>query len=147
MAASTRIKANNILFKIGTTDYACDATVVNLELGDATGGGPRTFCDVQAEQQWTLTMDGLASGDALSLYQVLFANYGTEVAFTIAPSGNAIASLTQPHYIGTAIFDMLPPVSLTAGETQAFSVAITVKNTVHTPASKIYWGVTVKTTV
>lgn len=37
MAASTRVKAQNILFKIGTTDYACDATMVELTLNDAPG--------------------------------------------------------------------------------------------------------------
>ncbi len=30
MAASTRIKAQNIVFKIGATEYACDATLVSL---------------------------------------------------------------------------------------------------------------------
>jgi hypothetical protein len=42
MAASTRIKAENIIFKIGATDYACDANMVDLSLGDAPG-------DVQTE--------------------------------------------------------------------------------------------------
>jgi len=37
MAASTRIKASNIVFKIGTTDYACDANMVELTLDDAPG--------------------------------------------------------------------------------------------------------------
>ena len=37
MATSTRIKAQNILFKIGTTDYSCDANMVELTLNDEIG--------------------------------------------------------------------------------------------------------------
>lgn len=144
MAASTRIKAQNIVFKIGTTDYACDATSVNLELGDAPGD-VRTFCEVSVGKQWTLTLEGITSGDSASLYRVLWDNYGTEVGFTIAPYGNAVASSTQPHYVGTVVFSELPPLALTAGETATFTVALEVDNSTHTPASDIYWGVEVKT--
>jgi hypothetical protein len=144
MAASTRIKAQNIVFKIGTTDLACDATSVNLELGDAPGD-VRTFCEVSVGKQWTLTLEGITSGAAGSLYRTLWDNYGTEVAFTIAPHGNATASATQPHYEGTVVFSELPPLALTAGETATFSVALEVSNATHTPASDIYWGVEVVT--
>jgi hypothetical protein len=144
MAASTRIKAQNIAFKIGTEDYACDATSVNLELGDAPGD-VRTFCEVSVGKQWTLTLEGITSGAADSLYRILWDNYGTEVAFTIAPHGNASPTTSQPHYKGTVIFSELPPLALTAGETATFSVALEVDNSVHTPASDIYWGVEVET--
>lgn len=145
MAASTRIKAQNIVFKIGTTDYACDATSVNLELGDAPGD-VRTFCEVSVGKQWTLTLEGITSGEAGSLYRVLWDNYGTEVAFTIAPHGNASPSTDQPHYKGTVVFSELPPLALTAGEISSFSVALEVDNSSHNPASDIYWGVEVDTT-
>ena len=142
MAASTRIKAQNIVFKIGTTDYACDATSVNLELGDAPGD-VRTFCEVSVGKQWTLTLEGITSGDSASLYRILWDNYGTEVAFTIAPYGNASPSATQPHYKGTVVFNELPPLALTAGEISSFSVALEVANESHDPAADIYWGVEV----
>lgn len=145
MAASTRIKAQNILFKIGSTDYACDATLVELTLDDAPGD-VQTFCEVRVGGQWSLQLDGITSGDSASLYRVLWDNFGTEVAFTIAPNGNAIASSTQPHYTGTVVFDQLPPLSLTSNETAKFSVTLSVKNTPHTPASDIYYGVTIDTT-
>ena len=144
MAASTRIKAQNIVFKIDTTDYACDATAITLELGDAPGD-VRTFCEVSVGKQWTLTLDGITSGDTASLYRVLWDNYGTEVAFTIAPYGNASPSGTQPHYEGTVVFSELPPMALTAGEISSFSVALEVDNSTHTPASDIFWGVEVVT--
>lgn len=142
MAASTRIKAQNISFKIGSTEYSCDATSVNLELGDAPGD-VRTFCEVSVGKQWALTLEGITSGADDSLYRVLWANYGTEVAFTIAPHGNATATADQPHYEGTVIFSELPPLALTAGETSTFSVTLEVDNATHNPASDIFWGVEV----
>ncbi len=147
MAASTRISAKNIIFKIASTDYACDANLVELTISDAAGD-VRTFCEVQAGQEWKLQLDGIVSLDAASLYQLLWANYGTEVAFTVAPAGNATASSTEPHYTGTVIFDQLPPLSLSAGDVSKFSVQLTVKNDVHTPAATppVYFGLTKKTT-
>ncbi len=142
MAASTRITARNIIFKIGTTDYACDATMVSLELGDAPGD-VQTFCEQRVGGQWTLNLEGITSGDTASLYRVLWDNFGTTASFTIAPNGNATESSTQPHYKGTVRFDQLPPLSLTSNETVKFTVALTVDNSTHNPSSDIYYGVTV----
>jgi len=145
MAASTRIKASNIVFKIGTTDFACDANMVELTLDDAPGD-VQTFCEVRVGGQWSLQLDGIVSGEDTSLYRVLWDNFGTEVAFTIAPNGNATPSADQPHYKGTVVFDQLPPLSLTSNEIAKFSVTLSVKQTPHTPASDIYYGVTIDTT-
>lgn len=145
MAASTRIKAQNILFKIGSTEYACDANMVELTLDDAPGD-VQTFCEVRVGGQWSLQLDGITSGDATSLYRVLWDNFGSTAAFTIAPNGNASASTSEPHYTGTVVFDQLPPLSLTSNEISKFSITLTVKNTPHTPASDIYYGVTIDTT-
>jgi hypothetical protein len=145
MAASTRVKAQNIVFKIGTTDYACDATMVELTLDDAPGD-VQTFCEYRVGGEWKLALEGITSGDSASLYQVLWANFGTKVAFTIAPNGNASPSSSQPHYKGTVVFDQLPPLSLTSNETVKFSVELTVDNAVHNPASDIYYGVEIDTT-
>lgn len=144
MAASTRIKAQNIIFKIGATDYACDANMVDLSLDDAPGD-VQTFCETRVGGQWALQLDGITSGDSASLYRVLWDNFGTEVAFTIAPNGNATATTSEPHYEGTVVFDQLPPLSLTSNEVSKFSVTLQVKNTPHTPASNIYYGVEVVT--
>jgi hypothetical protein len=143
MPASTRIKATNIKFKIGSTEYSCDADNIELALSDAPGG-QQTFCEVQPLQEWKLSLAGIASGDSASLYQVLFANYGTEVAFSVAPNGNTTATSNQPIYTGTVIFDTLPPLSLTSGEIMAFEVELTVKNAVHTPSATpaVYFGLT-----
>lgn len=146
MAASTRIKATNIVFKIGTTDYSCDADSVELTAADAPGD-VRTFCEVQTGQEWKLTLSGVTSGDTGSLYRLLYANYGTEVGFVVAPGGNASPSTSAPHYVGTVIFDQLPPLSLTSGEIVKFTVELTVKNTgtnVSATPPK-YFGLEVKT--
>jgi hypothetical protein len=94
-----------------------------------------------------LSLAGIASGDSGSLYQLLFANYATEVAFSVAPNGNSTATANQPIYTGTVIFDTLPPLSMTSGDIMAFEVELTVKNAVHTPAATppVYFGLT-KTT-
>ena len=146
MAASTRIKATNIKFTINSTDYSCDADSIELSLSDAPGG-QQTFCEVQPLQEWKLKIAGIASGDSASLYQLLFANYGTEVAFKVAPNGNSTASSSQPIYEGTVIFDNLPPLNLVSGDIMAFDVELTVKNSVHTPAATppVYFGLTKKT--
>jgi hypothetical protein len=144
MAASTRIKAQNIVFKIDATDYACDANMIELSLGDAPGD-VQTFCETRVGGEWALQLDGITSGEATSLYRVLWDNFGTEVAFVIAPNGNASPSADQPHYEGTAIFNELPPLSLNSNETALFSVTLEVKNTPHDPSSSQYYGVEIVT--
>lgn len=144
MAASTRIKAQNIKFLIGTTEYACDATMVDLQLQDAPGD-VQTFCEQRVGGEWALTLEGITSGDATSLYRVLWANFGTTAAFTIAPNGNETATTSQPHYEGTVKFDQLPPLSLTSNETATFSVTLTVDNSVHDPENDTYYGVEIVT--
>ena len=140
MAASTRIKAQNILFKIAGTDYACDANAVVLELGDAPGD-VQTFCEVRVGGEWSLQLDGITSGDSDSLYQVLWSNFGSTAAFIIAPNGNATASTDQPHYEGTVVFDQLPPLNLTSNEVSQFSVTLKVKNTGNSPLTGLFYGV------
>jgi hypothetical protein len=144
MAASTRIKAQNILFKIGATEYACDATMVDLVLEDAPGD-VQTFCEQRVGGQWALTLEGITSGDATSLYRVLWSSFGTTGTFTIAPNGNASPSADEPHYTGTVKFNQLPPLSLTSNETAKFSVTLEVDNAVHDPENDTYYGVEIVT--
>ncbi len=140
MAASTRIKAQNIKFKIAGTDYACDANSVVLELGDAPGD-VQTFCEVRVGGEWTLTLAGITSGEDDSLYQILWANFGSTAAFSIAPNGNTTPSIDEPHYEGTVVFDQLPPLNLTSNEVVQFEVTLTVKNTGLDTLTGLYYGV------
>lgn len=145
MAASTRIVGQNIVFKIGTTSYAPDINMFELTLGDAPGG-QRTMTEVRPNGEWTLKLSGIVSGDADSLYRLLWENFGTEVAFTAGPNGNTTPGADQPHYTGTVVFNELPPLSLTAGEDASFEVSLRVKNTGLDVASNLFYGVTIDAT-
>jgi hypothetical protein len=140
MAASTRIKAQNIIFKIADVNYACDANSVVLELGDAPGD-VQTFCEVRVGGEWSLTLSGITSGEATSLYQVLWTNFGSHAEFIIAPNGNSVPSTDEPHYTGTVVFDQLPPLNLTSNEVVQFSVTLRVRNTGLDAASNLFYGV------
>lgn len=140
MAASTRIKAQNIKFKIAGTDYACDATSVVLELGDAPGD-VQTFCETRVGGEWALNLEGITSGDSTSLYQVLWTNFGSTATFVIAPNGNATASAEEPHYEGTVVFDQLPPLNLTSNEVSTWAITLQVKNTGLDTANDLFYGV------
>jgi hypothetical protein len=144
MAASTRIKAQNIIFKIGSTDYACDANMVELSLDDAPGD-VQTFCETRVGGQWALQLDGITSGESTSLYRILWDNFGTEVAFTVAPNGNSTPTSDEPHYEGVAVFNQLPPLSLMSNETAKFSVTLEVKNTPHDPSANQFYGIEIVT--
>ena len=144
MPASTRIKAQNIDFKIDGTNYSCDANMIELSLGDAPGD-VQTFCEKRVGGEWALQLDGITSGDASSLYRILWDNFGTEVAFLIAPQGNSVASSNAPHYEGVVVFDELPPLSLNSNETALFSVTLQVKNSPHDPSANVYYGVEIVT--
>jgi hypothetical protein len=146
MAASTRIKAQNILFKIGSTDYACDANMVSLTLEDAPGD-VQTFCETRVGGQWTLELEGITSGDSTSLYRILWDNFGDDGTFIIAPYGNTTPTSDEPHYEGTVVFNDIPPLSLTSNETTVFSVSLEVKNTPHDPESDTWYGVEIVTSV
>ena len=144
MAASTRIKAQNIKFLIADVEYACDATMVDLVLGDAPGD-VQTFCEQRVGGEWALTLEGITSGDAASLYRVLWENFGTTATFVIAPNGNATATAAEPHYSGVVRFNEIPPLSLNTNETSTFSVTLEVVNTPNTPDTDVYFGVSVLT--
>jgi len=144
MPVSTRIKAQNIKFLIADAEYACDATMVELTLGDAPGD-VQTFCEDRVGGQWALALEGITSGDTASLYRVLWSNFGTTGTFVIAPNGNEVATASEPHYSGVVKFNQIPPLSLNSNETSKFAVTLEVVGTPNTPASDVYYGVTVVT--
>ena len=141
---NTRIVAENIKFLIADVEYACAATMVELTLGDAPGD-VQTFCEQRVGGEWALGLEGVTSGDADSLYRVLWANFGTTATFVIAPNGNATASTSEPHYSGVVKFNEIPPLSLTSNETSTFSVTLRVVTTPNDADSSEFYGVTVVT--
>ena len=141
---NTRIVAENIKFLIADVEYACAATMVELTLGDAPGD-VQTFCEQRVGGEWALALEGITSGDADSLYRVLWANFGTTATFVIAPNGNAAASTEQPHYSGVVKFNEIPPLSLNSNETSTFSVTLRVVTTPNDASADQYFGVSVVT--
>jgi hypothetical protein len=141
---NTRIIAENIKFLIADVEYACAATMVELTLGDAPGD-VQTFCEQRVGGEWALALEGITSGDADSLYRVLWANFGTTATFVIAPNGNTAASTEQPHYSGVVKFNEIPPLSLNSNETSTFSVTLRVVTTPNDADADQYFGVSVVT--
>ena len=141
---NTRIVAENIKFLIADVEYACAATMVELTLGDAPGD-VQTFCEQRVGGEWALALEGITSGDATSLYRVLWANFGTTATFVIAPNGNDAASTSQPHYSGVVKFNEIPPLSLNSNETSTFSVTLRVVTTPNDADANQYFGVSVVT--
>lgn len=142
--AVRRITARDIIFKIGGTEYAPQLNSVELTLGDAPGG-IQTFSEVRVQGEWALALSGYTSGEADSLYRLLWTNFGTEVAFIIQPQAGTV-STDNPQYTGTVIFNELPPMTLTSNEEVAFTVTLRVKNTGLDVAGNLYYGVTIDTT-
>jgi hypothetical protein len=141
---NTRIVAENIKFLIADVEYACAATMVELTLGDAPGD-VQTFCEQRVGGEWALALEGITSGDADSLYRVLWANFGTTATFVIAPNGNAAPSTSEPHYSGVVKFNEIPPLSLNSNETSTFSVTLRVVTTPNDADADQYFGVSVIT--
>jgi hypothetical protein len=141
---NTRIVAENIKFLIADVEYACAATMVELTLGDAPGD-VQTFCEQRVGGEWALGLEGVTSGDADSLYRLLWSHFGTTATFVIAPNGNAVASASEPHYSGVVKFNEIPPLSLNSNETSTFSVTLRVVTTPNDPAGSEFYGVTVVT--
>jgi hypothetical protein len=141
---NTRIIAENIKFLIADVEYACAATMVELTLGDAPGD-VQTFCEQRVGGEWALALEGITSGDADSLYRVLWANFGTTATFVIAPNGNAAPSTSEPHYSGVVKFNEIPPLSLNSNETSTFSVTLRVVTTPNDAGADQYFGVSVVT--
>jgi hypothetical protein len=141
---NTRIIAENIKFLIADVEYACAATMVELTLGDAPGD-VQTFCEQRVGGEWALALEGVTSGDADSLYRVLWANFGSTATFVIAPNGNTAASTSEPHYSGVVKFNEIPPLSLNSNETSTFSVTLRVVTTPNDADADQYFGVSVVT--
>jgi hypothetical protein len=142
--AVPRITARDIIFKIGSTEYAPQLNSVELTLGDAPGG-IQTFSELRVQGEWALTLSGYTSNEDSSLYRLLWTNFGSTATFIIQPQSGTVSS-DNPQYTGTVLFNELPPLTLTSNEEVAFTVTLRVKNTGLDVASNLYYGVTLDTT-
>lgn len=101
---SPRIKGNKLpVLTLGSpgAEYAADlisAVITNEEADsdvitfeDAAAGGSRQFL---------FNGTAIQSTAAASLWTYAWDNTGDEVAFTYAPHGNAVATVSEPHFVG-----------------------------------------------
>lgn len=89
----------------GDTDF--------LTFADAAAGGNRKY-----RFQGTAVQDA----ETASLWREIWDNAGDEVTVTLMPYGNAVPSLTEPHFEGTAVIAE-PDGDLLGGEANASSTA------------------------
>jgi hypothetical protein len=101
----------------------------------------QTFSEVRPSGEWALKLDGFVSGASASLYNFLWANFGSEATFEVIPGGGTVGA-NNPKYTGTVIVNELPPLTLTSNEEVAFSVTLRVKNTGLDVAANLFYGVT-----
>ncbi|QRY40849.1 hypothetical protein JVX92_00710 [Microbacterium hominis] len=77
-----------------------DSDVITFE--DAANGGSRQF---------KLKGSAVQSTASASFWRYVWANSGdTGVAYTIAPHGNAVATVAEPHFIGTLTIGAKPTI-------------------------------------
>lgn len=121
MPSSTRIKGKSLTLKLGTTDYAIDATSVVLESEEADND-VTTFADAAAGavRQWFFTITAIQSTDAASFWRYLWDNSGTTAAYVFAPHGNAVPSASQPHFTGNVTIGPKPNIGGEANSTFTF---------------------------
>lgn len=98
---------SNARFTAGASDS--DFT----SFADAAGGGSRTY-----------RLEGTAVQDAAtgSIWALIWDAAGTQVPITLMPYGNALPSVTEPHFTATAIITE-PDGDLLGGEANASGTA------------------------
>lgn len=123
MAGSTRIKGTKLKLEIGTpaVDYWADLSNYKL-FNDEAEADVTTFADAAAGggRQHKLSGTAVQSTDTASFWRMVWEHSGDEVPFTIAPHGNAVATATQPHFVGTVTIGAKPDLGGDAG-TGAFT--------------------------
>lgn len=125
---SSRIRGNKLpVLTLGSpgTAYAADiiswtieneeadADVITFE--DAANGGSRQFF---------LRGSAIQSTATASFWRYVWENTGeTNIAYTIAPHGNAVASAAEPHFVGTLNIGPKPTIGgeASTSATSAFS--------------------------
>jgi hypothetical protein len=116
---SNRIKGTKLKLELGTPgeDYWADLTAYALD-NDEADADVTTFEDAAngGSFQHTLAGTAIQSTDSASFWTYVWDNTGEEVAFTLAPHGNAVPTVAQPHFLGTVKIGKKPTLGGEAGE-------------------------------
>jgi hypothetical protein len=116
----TRLKGKNIVFKVGTTDYA--GSVKSVVFSSAVG--EMGFGDYADSLDYTCAVTGFQDYAANSLWTTLFTTPGADLTLTFAPHGNAVPSATQPHFTATGYAEAIPDMGGAAGEYFTYDLTI-----------------------
>lgn len=124
--AATRITGKtNLVFELGGTDFGADVSSISLTNEDADSD-VTTFADAAAggAKQWYFEVTAVSGTNTGSLWDYLWTNSGTTVAYAYAPHGNATPSATQPHFTGSVAIGAKPPIGGEAGQTFTFDIRL-----------------------
>lgn len=123
---ATRISGKtNLVFKLAGTDFGADVSTISLTNEDADSD-VTTFADAAAggTKQWFFEGTAVSGTNSGSLWDYLWQNTGTSVAYIYAPHGNATPSASQPHFTGNVTIGAKPPIGGEAGQTFTFDFRI-----------------------
>jgi len=119
------IGTRKLKIKVGEppTEYNMDVSRAEITSGE-TDSDFVSFADAAAGGGRDYALEFTAVQDAAtgSLWDEVWSNAGDEVAVTIAPYGNDVASITEPHFDMTAIVSE-PDGTLLGGEADASATA------------------------
>jgi hypothetical protein len=119
-----RIKGKNIVFKVGTVDFAGSVKSVVFK----SAPGEIGFGDYADSLDYTCEVTGFQDFAAASLWTTLFAAPGASINLTFAPNGNAVATATQPHFTATGYAESIPDFGGAAGEFFTYDLTIKLDN-------------------
>lgn len=112
---STRIRGKKLSLTLGSPGVPVWQDVKSWTLAAEDLDGP-TFGEIaNGGAAWKLSGTGIQSNDTGSFWEYVWANAGKDVAFTVAPHGNEVATATQPHYAGTLNIGKKPSIGGDAG--------------------------------
>lgn len=116
---STRIRGNKLpSLKLGTpgTEFAADLTTWEISNDDADSD-VTTFEDAAdgSGRQEKLTGTAIQSTAAASFWRYVWENRGLKnVPFTVAPHGNAVPTVAEPHFVGFLAIGARPTIGMEA---------------------------------
>lgn len=115
---SNRITGTKLKLTLGTpgTDYWADLTAYTLDNEEADAD-VTTFEDASngGAVQHKLAGTAIQSTDAASFWMYVWENTGQEVPYTLAPHGNTVPTVAQPHFAGTVTIGKKPTLGGEAG--------------------------------
>ena len=122
-----KFKGKGLSLTFGSQEVNVDATSVVLQNEEADTDAV-TFAELASGTpvQWFFEMEATSDYADGSLWDYLWDNAGSTVAFTFKPYGNASASTSQPHFTGNATIVSKPPVGGTANEVFTFEARLDV---------------------